>query len=474
MSEMTTGGIMSRETEKHLRFFAIYLGVIMLCMVVLFVSVSNFNNQERVLYYTAAGSLEDNSNKHCAVTIRPRGGSTDTWIKRITETDENGEIQEVQYAGIIYDIMVTNRTELTVKDWRLEVAVAKDSFLNNAWCGQLEIHQNLSNNECVQTLDLRKCIETEVPIVLEHAIEGTDLMIPIYKGDYFVYLPSTEVQEDIIQPSDIEIGNFQNKRVDFIAYHKTVNDDLTPIEYSNAKLTYHLHKDIFQLPVFWALVGLIGVWFICFVTTLVVGKKTRRLLKQTERDAEIIEQSMSAFMRFIDAKDPSTNGHSMRVAQYARKLAHKLGMVESECERVYYIALMHDCGKIGIPDAILNKPDKLTEEEFEIIKTHTTQGDKILQNFTSIEGIREGALYHHERFDGTGYPSGLKGEEIPLIARIICVADCFDVMNSERCYKQKLTKEDILEQLKVNKGKQFDPELVEHFLAMLSDGTIEF
>lgn len=471
---MTDGGIMSRETKKHIRFFAIYLGVIVLCLVILWISVSNFNNQERVLYYTAAGSLEDNSDKDCAVTIRPRGGSTDTWIKRIQETDANGKGQEVQYAGIIYDIMVTNRTELTIKDWKLEVLVAHDSYLNNAWCGQLEIHQNVLGEECIQTLDLRKCIETEVAISLEHAIEGTDLMIPMYAGDYFVYLPSYEVQEDTIHPSDVEMGNFQNKRVDFIAYHKTVNEDLTPIEFENAKLTYYLHQDILKLPIFWLLVGLLGVWLICLLTTLVVGRKTLHLLEQTERDAKIIEQSMSAFMGFIDAKDPSTNGHSMRVAQYARKLAHKLGMPGAECERVYYIALMHDCGKIGIPDAILNKPDKLTEEEFEIIKTHTTQGDKILQNFTSIEGIRDGAMYHHERFDGTGYPSGLKGEEIPLIARIICVADCFDVMNSERCYKQKLTKEDILEQLKVNKGKQFDPMLVEHFLVMLAEGTIEF
>ena len=135
---------------------------------------------------------------------------------------------------------------------------------------------------------------------------------------------------------------------------------------------------------------------------------------------------------------------------------------------------MHDCGKIGIPDAILNKPDKLTEEEYEIIKTHTIQGNRILKDFTSIEGIRDGALYHHERYDGKGYPQGLKGEEIPLIARIICVADSFDVMNSERCYQHKMTKEDILEQLEINKGAQFDPKIVDCFLAMIAAGTIEF
>ena len=465
---------MSRETRKHIRLFGGCLAAIIASMIILLLCVANFNNQERVLVYTAAGSLEDNSDKHCSVSIKPRGGSTDTWIKRIQETDENGVSQEVQYAGIIYDIMVTNRTELTIKDWRLEIPVPKECYLNNAWCGELEIHQNVAQGETVQALDLRKCIEKEIPIILEHSIEGTDLMIPVYEKDYFVYVPSVEVQEDTIYPSEIELGVYKDKRVDFIAYHKTVNEDMTPMTFDNATLTYYLHMDILKMPIFWSLVCLLGVWCICLITTLVVGKKTLRLMEQTEHDAKIIEQSMSAFMGFIDAKDPSTNGHSMRVAQYARKLADRIGMSEAESERVYYIALMHDCGKIGIPDAILNKPDKLTEEEYEIIKTHTTQGDKILQNFTSIEGIREGAMYHHERYDGGGYPSGLRGEEIPLIARIICVADCFDVMNSERCYQQKLTKEDILEQLKVNKGKQFDPMLVECFMAMLTDGTIEF
>lgn len=465
---------MRGEIRKQIRIFVTLFMVLVLCMLVLCMCVVSFNHKERTLYYSAANAEEDNANKHCAVTIKPRGGSTDTWIKRIARVKEDSTQHEVQYAGIIYDIMVVNQTELRITDWTLKIPVPQYSFLNNAWCGTLEIHQYQGHDELVQTLDLRKCIEEEVEIILEHEVAGTDLMIPVNQGDYFIYHPSVRDKEDVIEASDLESEEYQNKRVDFIAYHETVNEDMTPVEFPNAVLSYHLHKDITQLPIFYVLISLFGWWCISVVVTVIVNVKTRRLIERARRDADIIEQSMSAFMGFIDAKDTTTNGHSMRVAQYARKLAWKIGFSQEECDRVYYISLMHDCGKIGIPDAILNKPDKLTAEEFEVIKTHTLQGNRILENFTSIEGIREGALYHHERYDGQGYPKGLKGEEIPLIARIICIADSFDVMNSERCYQHKMTKEDIIDQLQSNKGKQFDPKLVDSFLEMLADKTIEF
>lgn len=135
---------------------------------------------------------------------------------------------------------------------------------------------------------------------------------------------------------------------------------------------------------------------------------------------------------------------------------------------------MHDCGKVTIPDAILKKPERLTEEEYEIIKTHTSRGAEMLADFSSIDHIREGALYHHERYDGSGYPQGKKGKDIPMIGRIICVADSFDAMNSKRCYRNELTKEKIIFELESNKGLQFDPEVVDQFLALIKDGQIDF
>ena len=133
---------------------------------------------------------------------------------------------------------------------------------------------------------------------------------------------------------------------------------------------------------------------------------------------------------------------------------------------------MHDCGKIGIPDEILTKPAKLTEEEFKIMQGHTTYGGKVLKDFNAIDGIVEGALYHHERYDGGGYPEGLKGDKIPLYARIICVADALDAMNSDRCYRPHLPPDVIKQELKGNAGTQFDPDIVECALELIEDGKI--
>jgi len=133
---------------------------------------------------------------------------------------------------------------------------------------------------------------------------------------------------------------------------------------------------------------------------------------------------------------------------------------------------MHDCGKISIPVDILRKPGKLTPEEYEIIKSHTLYGDKMLRDFTSIDGINLGVLYHHERYDGKGYPKGLSGEDIPVIARIICVADALDAMNSNRFYRPRLTREEILEELESNKGRQFDPNVIEHVIRLIRQNVI--
>ena len=137
------------------------------------------------------------------------------------------------------------------------------------------------------------------------------------------------------------------------------------------------------------------------------------------------------------------------------------------------MALLHDIGKIGIPDAILNKPSRLTDEEFEIMKTHTVMGANILKDVTLVKNVAEGAKYHHERYDGKGYPAGLAGEEIPLVARIICVCDAFDAMSSTRIYRAQLEDDKIIEQLESNKGKQFDPEIVDVFLKCIENGETD-
>ena len=136
-------------------------------------------------------------------------------------------------------------------------------------------------------------------------------------------------------------------------------------------------------------------------------------------------------------------------------------------------ALLHDIGKIGIPDRILNKPERLTDEEYAIMKSHVVKGAEILKSFTLIEHVEEGALYHHERYDGKGYVHGLKGGEIPLNARIIGIADTFDAMTANRVYRKQLDMDYVLNELKKGRGTQFDPELVDIMLRLIADGKID-
>lgn len=171
----------------------------------------------------------------------------------------------------------------------------------------------------------------------------------------------------------------------------------------------------------------------------------------------LVEQTASALASAIDAKDEYTRGHSARVAEYSRKIAERCGKSQSECDRVYYIALLHDVGKIGIADEIINKKGKLTPEEYEAIKQHAVLGSQILKSVSEYPDLVLGAKYHHERFDGNGYPEGLKGEKIPEIARIIAVADAYDAMTSKRSYRDPLPQETVRAEIVRCTGTQFDP-----------------
>ena len=175
----------------------------------------------------------------------------------------------------------------------------------------------------------------------------------------------------------------------------------------------------------------------------------------------------------LDAKDKYTNGHSMRVAFYSTRLAEALGWDKEQISMLRYEALLHDIGKIGVPDAILNKPSKLSEMEFGLIKSHTIVGSDILKNMIAVPGACEVARYHHERFDGKGYPSGLSGTDIPVNARIVCIADAYDAMSSDRIYRKALSREKIRQELMDGSGTQFDPELLDKFVEMMDADKLD-
>ncbi|MEG1492394.1 MAG: two-component regulator propeller domain-containing protein [Oscillospiraceae bacterium] len=219
----------------------------------------------------------------------------------------------------------------------------------------------------------------------------------------------------------------------------------------------------------------LGTVVLLLVIGLIVGRittrvKTRRLSQRQREYKVITDQALKTIANTIDAKDKYTNGHSMRVAKYSRELARRLGLSSDEQEHVYYAGLLHDIGKIGIPDAILNKPGKLTDDEFALMREHTLIGSEILKDFTAVPYIGEGALSHHENFCGDGYPEKKKYKEIPLVAKIIRVADSYDAMSTSRAYRDSMSTEYVLGELKKYSGKQFEPHIAELMCEMIENG----
>lgn len=188
-------------------------------------------------------------------------------------------------------------------------------------------------------------------------------------------------------------------------------------------------------------------------------EKVEQLTKQKDLSGRLFEQTALALVTAIDAKDVYSHGHSMRVAEYSKRIAENMGKSEEECQMIYNAGLLHDVGKIGISDAIIRKSGKLTPEEYEEIKRHPVLGNQILSTIRDYPYISIGAHYHHERYDGKGYPDGLKGEDIPEIARIISVADAYDAMSSNRSYRKAIPQQIIREEIVKGAGTQFDPEI---------------
>ncbi len=204
------------------------------------------------------------------------------------------------------------------------------------------------------------------------------------------------------------------------------------------------------------IVALIIVSWIVF-SLIVFQIRISRREEQDKSLRRLFEQTATALVNAIDAKDKYTHGHSSRVADYSRKIAEELGKSPRECDDIYYVALLHDVGKIGIPEKIINKEGKLTDEEYSVIKQHSALGAQILQGIREIPFISIGAHYHHERYDGRGYPDGLKGTDIPEYARIISVADAYDAMTSRRSYRAPIPQQEVREEIIKGIGTQFDP-----------------
>ena len=196
--------------------------------------------------------------------------------------------------------------------------------------------------------------------------------------------------------------------------------------------------------------------------------KTKQAEKRAAAHKKVTLQCITAMVNSIDLKDPYSKGHSLRVAEYSVEIARRMGI--SELENLYYVALLHDVGKVAIPDDILKRAGRLLPEEYQLMKQHTEFGRQILSEITEIPDVALGAKYHHEHYDGSGYNNGLRGNDIPLIARIICVADSYDAMTSARSYRRGLSKEEAIKELARCSGTQFDPDVAKIMIQMLKEG----
>ncbi|MCR4706199.1 MAG: HD-GYP domain-containing protein [Lachnospiraceae bacterium] len=449
-----------KSIQKDVLVFAGPFLLIVLILIFSIIKTNMYNAHQHSMSFLGM-MLFDERNAAENIASVYAGVRDSTWSK-ILDLDHEG-LNEPNFDAYTVDFYVNNKTKDDVRAFSFRITFHDDTFLKSAWNGSLEIHQNTGSKEIVDTIpDLRE-FNPSKHVLETFTADGEDL-VWMKPGDYLIYKPSTSASamEVPIEPNAATVPGI----IMYISNNDYI-EDVMSLDFNYA-FQRRLSRDSF----FWTAIVLFGIWLVSLVIHVSTSLQIRKYQDRHERDNEIINESMETFVGFIDAKDPYTNGHSVRVARYAKLLAEELGIKGEELERIYYVALLHDCGKIGVPDKILGKPDKLTTDEFEVIKSHTIRGGEIMKSFKSIQEAGEGAMYHHERYDGTGYPEGTAGEAIPLIARIICVADSFDAMNTDRVYRGKLTRERIIEELETCKGTQFDPKIADIMVSLIKTGRV--
>ena len=247
-----------------------------------------------------------------------------------------------------------------------------------------------------------------------------------------------------------------------------MNDWYVTMIISNTKLYHDIRNILVQNTILCVIVFVLVASF-CTAAFRKIGLHMKKVEESQQALEKMNEKIVATIAKTIDARDRYTNGHSQRVAKYALELAKRMGKTEGEQREICYAALLHDVGKIHIPDAIINKPSRLSDEEFAHIKLHPLSGYYILRDIDEIALIAQGAKWHHERFDG--YPNGLAGKNIPEVARIIGVADAYDAMTSNRIYRKIMPQEKVREEIEKGKGTQFDPEIADIMLRMIDEDS---
>ncbi len=441
--------------KKLIKILAYTLTGLTVLLVTLFiihaVGVNRYNQEWRTIN-------ADSTTTQVLVDIHPRGGVTDSWVKN------NSGIYPILNAKI-YEIIITNNAHTTVEDWTIRINIQEECFLNNGWCGKYEVHQiQKDGTELSQLIDLRNYKVDELTI--NYYMGAQDLLIPLYPGDYLIYYPdSSNVGSEVpIQGT----SEFSGEVVcGIIMYSKSGEVDFTDYEVS-----YRLYKSIWDGAAGRFYIIAFATFAISIIVLVTAFFITIRYEEKFVSQSGILEDAMNVICGVADTRDYYSKEHSQRVARYSKMIAEKMGMDKGDCDIVYNAALLHNIGNIFVSEHILRKNGRLTSDEYAEVKQHTTRGAELLKDVKNIQHAAEAAMYHHERYDGTGYPYGKKENEIPLIARIVAVADAYDAMSNDRPYRMKLMNDQIREEFIKNRGTQFDPTIVTAFLDIMGERNL--
>lgn len=357
----------------------------------------------------------------------------------------------------MYEELLRNITAVLPKRINLETSsqikpftifVVDDSRLNRqvvveVLSGKYNIREAGSGQEFFQQLDEGSMPDLVLLDVHMPRENGHDIIGRLKADERYVHIPVVFMTHD--NELSTELQGFKEGAVDFIT--KPLNPALLMARINRILDLYYLQSRLQEE----------------------IQIKTQAILEKTRQMTIMFEQIIQALANTIDAKDKYTKGHSDRVSKYSVLIGKQMGYTEMQLLHLKYAALLHDIGKIGIPDEIINKNGSLTDEEFEVVKAHPVIGGDILKTITSVKDIYDGAMYHHEHYDGSGYPEGLYGKGIPEIARIINVADSYDAMTSRRSYRGMLTQEKVRSELEKGLGSQFDPIIGSIMLQIIDD-----
>lgn len=437
------------------------LAVIVGIFLIEFAKIIAFNKSENINVV----SFDENgyTDGPVTITLSKRLGQRFSWKTESVNSDSHEK-----FVASVVDVVIENKSDETVEDWSIRFDVPKHCYIGNAISGDVEIHQvQEGDDEKVQIIDFEKINAQD--IILKHAIDNDRTLIELNSGDYFIYHPENDIDEQVITPMSFTNVNRSERQVSLVIYTSERIDSADIL--SNCSLTYSLRRDFTRQNVFWYLVLLLGAWGILSLLVFIYERRRKRMDEALKLEEHILDTTVQAFSRIIDESGP-IKGHSIRTAKAAKKMALALGYSKKRARNVYYAAKLHDCGMALVPDMILFKHGELTFEEYEEVKMHPSKGYEALRAITDLHEAAIAAKYHHERYDGTGYPEGKKGNDIPEIARILAIVDAWDSMANNRVYRKRKSPAEIRSELIKNSGTQFDSQLVALFLELVDKGEI--